>query len=221
MVRGESLKLSNYSSGYREPFHESAAFFYVLIILVLASVVLSALTWVDVSQLKKSMAPATVSTKDFLNKLTSHPETKNYVGVSPLNIIQVSANNLPNLQSQISGLDTSYIGNFIVQYTDAIVVYDYAGDKIKGTVSLQTPQQGQLPADFSAKLNVHPEVQGLGDKQPVGGQLDQASLDTLKQQFPDVYANAKVGDFLLRYTDRLIIYDYNNDQIVNAISLGQ
>ena len=30
MVRGESLKLSNYSSGYREPFHESAAFFYVL-----------------------------------------------------------------------------------------------------------------------------------------------------------------------------------------------
>ena len=161
MVKGENLKLNNYSSGYREPLHESAVFFYLLMILVLASVAISALTWVDVSQLKKSLAPATVSTTDFLNKLTSHPEAKNYVGVSPLNIIQVSANNLPSLQSQISGLDTSYIGNFIVQYSDAIVVYDYAGDKIKDTVSLQTPQQGKLPADFSAKLNVHPEMQGI------------------------------------------------------------
>jgi hypothetical protein len=66
----------------------------------------------------------------------------------------------------------------------------------------------------------HPELAGLENEQPVGGQIDQASLDTLRQQFPDVYADAKVGDFLLRCTTRLIIYDYNADTIVNAVNLG-
>ena len=81
-------------------------------------------------------------------------------------------------------------------------------------------RQAQLPADFLAKLNAHPELAGLENEQPVGGQLDQASLGTLRQQFPNVYANAKVGDFLLRYSTRLIIYDYNSDAIVNAVDLG-
>ena len=77
-----------------------------------------------------------------------------------------------------------------------------------------------MPADFFAKLNSHPELQGLQDQQPTGGQLDEASLNTLNQQFPDVYANAKVGDFLLRYQTKLIIYDYAQDRIVNAVGLG-
>jgi len=85
---------------------------------------------------------------------------------------------------------------------------------------LQQPQQAALPEDFYAKLNAHPEISGLENEQPIGGQLDQASLDTLRQQFPQVYANAKVGDFLLRYTTRLIIYDYNADAMVNAVNLG-
>lgn len=85
---------------------------------------------------------------------------------------------------------------------------------------IQQPQQAQLPADFLTKLNAHPELQGLENEQPIGGQLDADSLNTLKQQFPDVYLNAKVGDFLLRYTTRLIIYDYNADVIVNAVNLG-
>lgn len=223
MAKGESLKLNSGSSSgsYREPFHESAAFYYILVVLVIASLAVSTLTWANVNKLTKSLAPTAISTQDFLNKLTSHPEAKGYVGVAPLNIVQISSNNLPALQSQISGLDTSYLGNFIVQYTDKIIIYDYANDKVKGDVSLQTPQQAQLPGDFLAKLNAHPELQGLANEQPIGGQIDKASLDTLNQQFPNVYANAKVGDFLLRYKTRLIIYDYNNDKIVNALSLSQ
>ena len=157
---------------------------------------------------------------DFSAKLYAHPEAQAYVGVSPLNVVQINSNNLPNLQAQIAGLDTSYLGSFLVQYTDAIVVYDYANDVVKGIVSLQQPQQAALPADFSAKLNAHPELKGLESEQPVGGQLDANSLSTLQQQFPNVYANAKVGDFLLRYSTRLIIYDYNSDAIVNAVDLG-
>lgn len=74
--------------------------------------------------------------------------------------------------------------------------------------------------DFFAKLNAHPELSGLENEQPIGGQLDANSLSTLQQQFPNVYANAKVGDFLLRYSTKLIIYDYNNDAIVNAVNLA-
>ena len=77
-----------------------------------------------------------------------------------------------------------------------------------------------MPADFLTKLNSHAELKGLQNQQPIGGQIDAATLNTLKQQFPDVYANAKAGDFLLRYQTKLIIYDYNADKIVNAVNLG-
>ena len=78
----------------------------------------------------------------------------------------------------------------------------------------------KLPSDLFTKLNLHPELMGLENEQPLGGQIDELSLETLKQQFPDVYADAKVGDYLLRYSTRLVIYDYNNDEIVNALNLG-
>ena len=199
---------------------EQPAFQYLIFLSIIATLVISIFALVNIYELKKTIAPKTVNVNDFLKKLTAHNEMKGYVGVAPLNVIQINTNNIGNLQAQISGLDTSYVGNFIVQYTDRIIVYDYDNDKLKGSVSLQKPQQAQLPADFLAKLYKHAELQGLQSQQPVGGQLDQASLNTLKQQFSDVYANAKVGDFLLRYQTRLIIYDYSADQVVNAVNLG-
>lgn len=215
MAKG-SIRLSPVSSS---PFHEKPIFHYLLILLVIASLVASLMALNNTNQLKKVIAPKTFTVNDFLKKLTVHSEMKGYVGVAPLNIVQINNGNLASLQAQISGLDVSYIGNFIVQYTDRIVVYDYNEDKLKGVVSLQQPQQGQLPSDFFAKLNKHTELKGLEKEQPIGGQLDESSLSTLRQQFPDVYANAKVGDFLLRYSKRLIIYDYTADRIVNAVDL--
>ncbi|MBI4452784.1 hypothetical protein HY637_05110 [Candidatus Woesearchaeota archaeon] len=200
-------------------FYEKPLFQYALIAAILLTLLMSALAFVNTSQLKKALVPDTISPDDFLKKLTSHPEMKAYVGVAPLNIIQINSNNFANLRLQITGLDATYIGNFIVQYTDAIAVYDYEKDEIRGTVSLQQPQQSQLPQDFSVKLNKHPELKGLKKEQPIGGQLDESSLSTLRQQFPDVYKDAKVGDFLLRYSKKLIIYDYNADRIVNAVNL--
>jgi len=205
---------------FNEPFHKSSAFHYIIILLIIATLFVSGLVLLDVKQLKSSLLPQTIDADDFLNKLTAHDETKALVGVAPLNIIQINTNNIANLQTQIDGLDTSFLGSFIVQYTDSVVIYDYNNDIILGTVSLQQPQQAELPEDFLTKLNAHPELAGLEAEQPIGGQIDQASLNTLRQQFPDVYADAKVGDFLLRYTTRLIIYDYNVDAIVNAVDLG-
>jgi hypothetical protein len=221
MVRGgHSRGHDSVASSYKEPAHEKASFHYILLILVLISLTVSALAWINVNEIKSEVVPETVNVNDFLAKLTAHPEASAYVGVSPLNIIQVNNNNLANLQAQINGLDTSYVGSFIVQYTDSIVVYDYSNDAVRGSVALQQPQQAALPGDFFIKLNVHPQLAGLESEQPIGGQLDANSLSTLQQQFPEVYANAKVGDFLLRYTTLLIIYDYNADVIVNAVALG-
>lgn len=224
MARGDNTKLSSsYTPSYsyhNAHLFEKPAFQYILTFSILATLIISIIALVNVYQLKKTIIPKTINVNDFLKKLTSHNEMKGYVGVAPLNIVQINNNNFANLQSQINGLDASFIGNFIIQYTDRIVIYDYDNNKLKGTVSLQQPQQAELPTNFFTKLNKHPELQGLQNQQPIGGQLDSASLNTLKQQFPDVYANAKVGDFLLRYQTKLIIYDYNQDKIVNVVNLG-
>lgn len=202
-------------------FYETSAFHYIILALVIATLVVSIFALLNTYEIKKFVLPRTINANDFLKKLIAHPEMKAYIGAAPLNIVQINNDNLANLQSQISGLDASYTGNFIVQYTDKIVVYDYDNNKIKGFVNLQQPQQNnQLPKDFFTKLNKHAELQGLANEQPIGGQLDAASLNTLKQQFPDVYKNAKVSDFLLRYKTMLIVYDYAADKIVNAVNLG-
>ena len=204
---------------YSEPLHKKTLFQYIVILLIIGAFAFSLLAYLNTVYLRDTLVPRTIDVNDFLKKLTAHEEMRAFVGVSPLNIVQVNQNNIANLQTQITGLDSSFIGSFLVQYTDAIVIYNYDADEIKGTLSLGQPQ-AQLPDDFSAKLNAHPELQGLENEQPVGGQMDESSLNTLKQQFPDVYANAKVGDFLLRYQTKLIIYDYNQDSIINSVNLG-
>ena len=221
MGKGSSLK-SGYSQSYSYavPLHEKPIFHYIIIILILLTLAVSILALVNTNKLKKVILPKTFNVNEFLKKLTSHNEMKGYVGVAPLNIVQINSNNIANLQSQINGLDVSYIGSFIIQYTDRIAVYDYDNDNLRGTVSLQQPQQSQLSSDFFTKLNKHPELKGLENQKPVGGQFDSGSLNTLKQQFPDVYKDAKVGDFLLRYPTKLIVYDYNADKIVNAVNLS-
>ena len=222
MARGDNIRISshdnprhanNYHSIYEKPFFQ-----HILILVIISTLIISIFSLVNTYQLKKNLIPKVVNTNDFLKKLTSHNEMKNYASITPLNIIQVNNNNLANLQAQMDGLDVSYIGNFIVRYQDKIVVYDYDNDKIRGNVNLQ--QQAKLPADFFTKLNKHPELQGLESQQPIGGQIDADSLKTLQQQFPNIYTNAKVGDFILRYQTKLIIYDYVQDKIVNTANLS-
>ncbi len=220
MVKGENSKVNPHQDyGYNAHFYEKPIFQHIIILSIVFTLIVSIVTLANVMQIKKVAIPKTISTDDFLKKLTSHAEMKQYLGVAPLNIVEINSNNMANLQSQIAGLNSSYLGNFIIQYSDKVVIYDYNNNIIKATVNLQQ-QQPELPNDFFSRLNKHPELSGLGNQQPIGGQLDQASLSTLKQQFPEVYVNAKVGDFLLRYQTKLIIYDFNQDKIINAVSLG-
>lgn len=202
------------------PAHEVPAIVhYITLILVVLSLGFSAWSFMKISEIQSAAVPKTVSAADFLVKLTSHEEAMAYTGTSPLNILQISQGNLGNLQSQIAGLDVSYIGSYLIQYADSLIIYDYENDIVKGKISLQQPDQASLANEFAAKLYAHPEMAGLSSEQPQGGQLDEATLSTLRQQFPEVYAPAKVGDFLLRYSSKLVIYDYANDRIVNVVEL--
>ncbi len=205
--------------------HEKPILHYLILLLVAATLIVSIFGIIntyqlrqDIDQIKKVVTQRSIDATDLLQKLTSHNETKKYEGISPINIIAVTNNNLANLQTQINGLNESYIGNFLVQYPDVVIVYDYNKDIISGVINLQRPQ-AKLPDDFFTKLNKHPQLKGLRDQQPEGGQLDESSLTSLNKQFPDFYLNASVGDFLLRYKTKLIIYDYDKDKIINSVDL--
>lgn len=199
------------------PGNRFSTFNIIVVFLLVVTFVISVVALNNTIELKKSL-PQTVDVNQFLAKLTSHEEMAAFVGISPLNIIQVNQQNLANLQAQIAGLDASYIGDHIIQYQEAIVIYNFDADTIKGQVQFTQPTN-QLPGDFFQKLGAHSEAQGLENEQPVGGQLDQQTLLTLQQQFPQIYNQAKAGDFLLRYQTRLIVYDYAADEIVVAVSL--
>ena len=190
---------------------------YIILIICIISLVVSSSTLYEI---KKITQPEQRITMDkFLAKLTAHNELADYKNLPPLNVIRIDNTNLANLQAQINGLDASFIGSYIVQYTDRLIIYNLETDQIASNIQLQTQQQ--MPQDFFTKLLQHPELQGVGQTQPQGGILDEASLTALKQQLPDIYKGAQVGDYLLRYTDRLIIYNYQQDRIVNAVPLQQ
>lgn len=193
---------------------------YVILITCIISLVISSTALYEIKKITQPQQEQGIAIEQFLAKLIAHDELKNYQNIPPLNIIQVNNANLANLQAQITGLNASFIGSYIVQYTDRLIIYNLETDRISTNIPLQTQQQ-QMPQDFFAKLLQHPELQGVGQTQPQGGILDQASLDSLKQQLPDVYKDTRVGDYLLRYTDRLVIYNYQQDRIVNAVPIQQ
>lgn len=190
---------------------------YVLLIISILSLLVSSYALYEI---KLQSAGQKVDIGALMSKLNAHSEMSEVRATQPQNILRIDNSNIINLQSSISGIDATFLGDYIIQYPEFLVVYDYANDKIRGVVRT-SQQQASLPKDFFTKLNSHKELSGTGNQSPTGGVLDQVSLDTLKAQLPDVYKDAKVGDYLLRYTDRLIIYDYRMDNVVNALVLRQ
>ena len=190
---------------------------YAVLFIALVSIGLSIYSAAGVSSIKKNLNPDVIKAEDIAKKATSHTELSAYSNIAPLNIVQITSSNRALLKSKIQGWDKSHIGKFIIQYNDRIVLYDFENDLIEAQISIQ---QSQIPEDFFNKLYSHAEIKQLSGETPIGGILDQNSLNTLKEQMPDVYKDAKVGDALLRYTTALVIYDYNNDNVVNAVALN-
>lgn len=47
------------------------------------------------------------------------------------------------------------------------------------------------------------------------------NLEKLKEKYPVIYGEAKEGDYEIKTTDRLIIYDYDNDKIIKEFDITQ
>src|SRR3989344_2345591 len=94
---------------------------YLTLILVIISLAFSVWSFVKIAKIEKAAIPQTADIGKFLKKLTAHDEAREYEGVNPLNVVQVTQNNLGNFQAQIAGLDTSYVGSYLVQYANAII----------------------------------------------------------------------------------------------------
>ena len=221
-----SASSPRYISYANSPYSPPPALVFAMAVLVVASLAIGVYSLIGVSELKSKLLPRTIDANDFVGKLSSHAELSAYKGVNPTNVVQITQQNLGQLQQQIAGLDAGHIGKFLVQYADRIVLYDYSKDVLEAQLSLPQGQAaGQAatnaPQDFFTKLAAHPEAQPFMTSNPVGGQLDDASLASLKQQFPNVYSNAKTGDYLLRFPTGLVVFDYNQDKVVTAVPLQQ
>ena len=160
-----------------------------------------------INSLRLEPAPA-----DLLDKLTAHANLASYKGVTP-QIIKINSENVDQLRQQIAALTSQHIGQYILNYPDRLVVYDYDKDTISLNVEKPQAQNTAIPADFFQKLLAHPEVKGNENTSPSGGLVDQALLNQLKGVSEDLYNNAAIGDYALSYPDKIIIYNYQQDKV--------
>jgi hypothetical protein len=154
--------------------------------------------------------------QDFYQKLYSHQELSALSNSRPNNVVIIHKYNLESLQEQIIGLDNTYLDNYVLNYGNFLVVYDYDGDELRSVLPLN---QNNLPQDFFETLLKHPELKGYENQRPDGGRLDEASLNELKTSYPDIYQNAEVGDYVVRYPKKLLIYNYERDVIKDTFTL--
>jgi len=149
---------------------------------------------------------------DFFDKLYGHTQLANFKDLQP-NVMIVSKSNLESLKSQVLGLDETYIGDFILNYETFLIIYDYTDDEIKSIIPISRSQEDSGVTGFFDRLNAHAELADVKDETPEVGRLDEATLNQLKEKNPQVYENAEIGDFILRYSNKLVIYDYEQDLI--------
>ena len=119
-------------------------------------------------------------------------------------------------------------GDYVLQYPNLIEIYDFEEDKIVKqfpvtNMDLSQPQgpvggqiggaQPGLPADFLSKLAVHT---GRGGNPVVAQIMD---VEMLKAEQPAIYEGAKNGQFVVQYSDLLVVYDYEADALVKSFPI--
>jgi hypothetical protein len=152
---------------------------------------------------------------DILEKLTSKSELSSYRGLTGT-VVLITEENLAGLREQINGLDSTYVGKYIITYDDRLIIYDYANDRLDANILLRNQQY----ADLLTKLNNHPELAGYSGENPQGQQLTAAALAEGKSNYPDIYVNAAEGDFVLRFSDLIVVYNYETDTLKDAFKIG-
>jgi hypothetical protein len=126
---------------HRDPRGMSLVVAYSVLILAVVSLLLSALSFAKVSQIAKVTARQDAGPADVLKKMTAHPEALRYAGMKPLAMVQVDQNNLESLAKQVSGLDVFDTGSYLVRFTNAVFLYNYAQDLVLRSIEGQPTTQ--------------------------------------------------------------------------------
>jgi hypothetical protein len=67
------------------------------------------------------------------------------------------------------------------------------------------------------RLNSFSQLKG---KEPLEiTKLTQEEIDIKSQQYPVIYSDAKEGDYLIKYENLLVLYDYQNNEIKKEFNL--
>lgn len=151
---------------------------------------------------------------DFVAKLMVHAEVASHANENPTITQLDDATIQQGKTATPQFFGNSKAGDYLLQWADLVVIYDYPQDKIVATFVPQT-----APSDFLQKLTAHPELKNYESETPRLSIITADALPQLLQQFPNIYKNAKAGEYVVRYSDRLVIYDYENDTIVDIFTL--
>ncbi len=151
---------------------------------------------------------------DFVTKLLAHTELASHSNENPTITLLDQAAIDQGKTANAEFFASAKSGQYLLQWTDLFIVFDYETDKI---VSMFQPERA--PDDFLPKLTAHSEMAGYVSQVPRISRISASVLPQLKEQFANIYANAKADDYVVRYNDRLVIYDYAADKIVDMFSL--
>lgn len=69
------------------------------------------------------------------------------------------------------------------------------------------------------RLLLHEEMKGYNGKTATILLLDETNLPPLQEKYPNIYSDAKFGDYVFVYSDLLVVYDFKNDKILKIFNL--
>ncbi|NQV09319.1 hypothetical protein HQ529_05705 [Candidatus Woesearchaeota archaeon] len=151
---------------------------------------------------------------DFGQKLFAHPEVADHVGTDPT-ITRIDDQFLETMRENSQEFfNSANIGDYLLEWSDLAVIYDYATDSL---VNILRPQQA--PADLLTKLTSQPGLESYATETPRVSIVTADVLPQLLEQFPNIYTNAEAGNYVVRYADKLVIFDYNSNAVVDSFDL--
>lgn len=103
-------------------------------------------------------------------------------------------------------------GDYLVITPENAYLYDFKADVVKKIIPVQV--RAPLPEDFYQKLTQHVQITA----EPQVQQIE--NIAELKQAQPEIYANAKDGDFVVVFANTILVYDYAADQIVDSFTVS-
>ena len=91
--------------------------------------------------------------------------------------------------------------------------YEKPEANVTGNIIVEPETEQGLPSDFKANLNKYVQV----PEDAMIARIDNITL--VKKTQPQIYANARNGDYIIAFSDNVIVYDYNNNKVIDIFKV--